>query len=341
MLTSIHIRDFQGIDRLHLQFGKGVNVIVGPSDSCKSAVIRALQWACFNRPRGDSIIKDGTDYAGVTLQADGYKISRRRGVENWFSLQQRGEEKVVYKAIGSDVPNAIADLLNVGPVNFQGQHDGPFWFSLAPGQVSKELNAVVDLSVIDSTLRHLALKLRRAKSEVTTTEGHVSRAKATTLEFDDVPTMNEDLEDVETLFLQYEHTASERRSLRELANRVSTYRVTLKKLKERRTAARILLKLGDRAKKAGDRVVSLESLADQLLDDDWSTPIDFTPLQVAKVQYALAEKKLTRLVVLEHKLAQATARQKQAAGMSKSALEMIEKQCEGVCPLCEQSLPLA
>ena len=36
-----------------MEFDSSLNVIVGPSDQGKSAIIRALKWALYNEPSGD------------------------------------------------------------------------------------------------------------------------------------------------------------------------------------------------------------------------------------------------------------------------------------------------
>lgn len=160
MLESLHIRNFQKHKNLKIEFDSPIVTITGQSDRGKSAILRALRWLCLNQPSGDAFIRTGAESVKVELQIDSRSIQRARGKTNTYHLD--GNE---LKAFGQDVPDAISDFLKLGPNNFQCQMDSPFWFSLSPGQVSKELNSVVNLESIDSALAFIASKLRKAKAE--------------------------------------------------------------------------------------------------------------------------------------------------------------------------------
>jgi len=52
LIRSLEIENFQSHELTKLDLHKGLNVIVGPSDQGKSALIRALRWLCYNEPKG-------------------------------------------------------------------------------------------------------------------------------------------------------------------------------------------------------------------------------------------------------------------------------------------------
>lgn len=107
-----------------------------------------------------------------------------------------------FRAFGADVPEPIADLLNVGDVNFQAQHDSPFWFSLTAGQVSRELNSVVNLDVIDRTLAGVSSALRKARAVEEVCRDRLEETQKQIEELDWVPGMVEEygvLEDLENV----------------------------------------------------------------------------------------------------------------------------------------------
>lgn len=160
MLEKIEIKNFQSHKKTTLEFTGGVTSITGPSDVGKSAIIRALSWVLTNYPQGTDFIRNGARAAEVTLHIDGHVITRRRSKsENTYILN--GTE---LKAFGQGVPDPIAEIVNVGDDNFQSQHDAPFWFSDTPGQVSRKLNAVVDLGVIDDSLAEINRKRTQART---------------------------------------------------------------------------------------------------------------------------------------------------------------------------------
>lgn len=162
MISSLALLNFQPYSSITVELDKHLTVIVGPTDSGKSSLLRALQWLATNYPSGDAFIKHGEESTTVTLKFDSHRVKRKKGKRvNTYSLD--GKRK---KAFGKGkVPDVISSLLNLGDVNFQGQLDPPFWFLLSPGQVSRELNAVVHLDQMDRVMAHLASELRKVRVE--------------------------------------------------------------------------------------------------------------------------------------------------------------------------------
>tara|TARA_R110002020_G_scaffold12409_6_gene45493 strand:+ start:3559 stop:4446 length:888 start_codon:yes stop_codon:yes gene_type:complete len=172
MLSRLRIKNFQKHEKIDVEFSPSVTTIVGPSDSGKSALIRAIRWVLFNKPSGTEFIRDGEEKCSVRLETENHKITRIRGKENTYKLD--GE---TFRAFGNDVPPAIQDVARIGPINFQGQHDSPFWLSESAGQVSRNLNQIVNLGIIDSALSNTASILKKAKWESESTRKAFNEAK--------------------------------------------------------------------------------------------------------------------------------------------------------------------
>jgi len=162
MIEKITIENFQKHRKSVFEFDP-VTTFVGPSDTGKSAIMRALRWVMLNEPDGDSFVSYGAKGCTVRLYVDGHVIVRRRGgSKNEYELD--GE---VYKAFGrGGVPEQIAEILRVTPINFQSQHDLLYWLQLNGADLAKALNRVVDLEIIDASLVEVNKRLRRSKSEL-------------------------------------------------------------------------------------------------------------------------------------------------------------------------------
>ncbi len=158
---SLILKDFQAHKSLKVPFSRSITSIVGPSDRGKSAILRALRWVCLNDFAGDEFIREGATRALVRLRTRRHAILRKKGAEgNIYALD---EER--FRAFGTSVPEPIAKLLQLSEVNFQDQHDAPFWFALSAGEVSRRLNAIIDLSVIDTSLSNAAGAVKKASWE--------------------------------------------------------------------------------------------------------------------------------------------------------------------------------
>ena len=176
MLERLQIQNFQAHDKLRIDFDPHITCIIGTdNDVGKSAIIRALRWVCTNEPGGGAFVRHGTKGTTVRLLVDGHTITRRRsasGDVNTYELD--GQE---YKAFGRGVPEPIARLLNVTPTCWQGQHDAPFWFGETAGEVSRQLNAIVNLGIIDDTLAGVARTLNHARTRLEVAETDLTAAK--------------------------------------------------------------------------------------------------------------------------------------------------------------------
>ncbi len=206
MLESLHLQNFQIHSDFTIEFDPLVTTIVGPTDSGKSSIVRALQWICTNYPQGDEFIKEETEMAIGTLRIDGHEIIRERGKQNLYKLDGK-----VYKSFGTEVPADIANLVNVSSINFQDQIIMPFWFCLPPAQIGRELNQIVNLDAIDSVGQYVSAELRKCKSHVEFTSERLEQARSERDKLTWIKEADEELRELEQLysdFAQIDRTVS-------------------------------------------------------------------------------------------------------------------------------------
>jgi hypothetical protein len=163
MLEQLQIIDFQFHHNLTIDFDPHITTITADGNDCgKSTCLRALRWVCTNKsPKGEFIRWDA-DTAKVKLKVGKHFITRRKGKGgNLYFLDGNRLE-----APGKGLPpEPIVKILNLGPQNWQRQLDNPFWFLETPGAVSKELNQIVNLELIDKSLASISSRLRQKKIE--------------------------------------------------------------------------------------------------------------------------------------------------------------------------------
>ena len=177
MIESVRLRNFQKHQNLIVEFSKHVTSIIGDTDAGKSSILRAIRWVATDRPpRGTYLCFDAGPEGCVRVHvvADGSSIVRIRGPKrNLFKFD--GKPYLVAKRDG--YPEDISRVLNLSEDNFAMQLDGPLWFVLSAPQVSRELNAIVNLSQIDKILSLASAQVRDAKTEVRISRDRLKTAK--------------------------------------------------------------------------------------------------------------------------------------------------------------------
>ena len=138
MISSLTLQNFQSHKKTTLEFDPHVNAIIGQSNSGKTAILRGLFWAIYNRPSGLSFIsywnrdKKGNPlkFTYASISSNQLIIKRKRSSNfNGYTLLQNNV-KTDLEAIGLDVPEQVSKLLNLSEVNIQKQMDAPFLLSI-------------------------------------------------------------------------------------------------------------------------------------------------------------------------------------------------------------------
>lgn len=182
MITKIEIKNFQSHKHSVIDLSNGVNVIVGTSDSGKSAIIRALRWLIYGRPRGDAFRSHwGGDTSVKITLSNGNTIERIK--TNTTNIYIINEEKKL-KAVGNDVPEEVLSLLQMEEINLQKQIDQPYLLSNTPGEVAAHFNRMADLSKIDTSLQYVNSELRKNKQEIQRLETNAKEHRTLYQSFD-------------------------------------------------------------------------------------------------------------------------------------------------------------
>ena len=114
MIKSVSIQNFESHEDTTVHFGEGMNLIVGLSNSGKSAIIRALACVVDNRWE-KSMVRTGYEFCRVRVEtekgwvecASGEKINRWRCKEGNNDIQE-------YRSVGNGVPDLATKILGMG-----------------------------------------------------------------------------------------------------------------------------------------------------------------------------------------------------------------------------------
>jgi exonuclease SbcC len=182
-MESVSLSNFQSHVETRLQFaGEGrLTVIVGPTDSGKTTIVRALKWVMYNQPAGTGFIRAGAAASRVSIElASGLRVTRLRSASQnqyrlWLPKDGNDGEEQAFEGFGSSVPAEIQQALRVYPVaigdltllvNLAEQLDGPFLGRSVPSTLrAKVLGRLAGNEVLDVASNGLGTDILRAIRE--------------------------------------------------------------------------------------------------------------------------------------------------------------------------------
>lgn len=226
-IRAIEICDFQSHRRTAIEpapAGK-LTVIIGPSDSGKTAVIRALRWLFYNVPQGTDFINVKTNTAKVTLTfADGCQVvrERHRKLYNRYHIFD-GQAWHSFEGFGNTVPFEVQEVTGVRPVtigdlefnlNLAEQLDGPFLGkSVSAGARAKVLGKLAGTEEIDYAQKQLNTDLYRRRQEEKALAAEIAGLEEQIKEFDYLPALAERISRLERLAAQIKADLERREKL--------------------------------------------------------------------------------------------------------------------------------
>jgi len=257
-IRRLHIENFQSHKNLTLDFSDGLNVIVGPSDSGKTAVIRALRWCLFNEPRGVDFIRMGESAASVEVTFDDDMMLRRERSNkvNRYVLRLPDGEEQTYDRFGNDVPPEILAAhgiraIEVDPersevLNIASQLEGPFLLS-APGPTkARAIGKISGVHVLDTALRNTLRDLGNAQAAIAPQEATIAEIALTIEGLGDLEAEEKELaraeaemQRIDELLVRREVLASLQNRLREVHRNQAEAKATIARLGQLDHAAEI------------------------------------------------------------------------------------------------------
>lgn len=194
MIKTIRLVNFQSHKDTELQFDPGVNVIIGRSDSGKTAVVRALNWVVNNRPSGEAFRSYWGGNTSVELAlGDGKGVARRKTKSsNKYALIGVDTEEDL-KAIGQSVPDEIKAMVDMDDINIQHQLDSPFLLSNSSAEVARVLNQAASLDSIDHANTNIAGMLRKTRGDLKNEKEQKERLEERLKDFEHLDEMGQDL----------------------------------------------------------------------------------------------------------------------------------------------------
>lgn len=232
MIKSLHITNFQSYAKTELNFHRGVNIIIGQTDSGKSALVRALRWLVWGRPAGNSICSHWGGKTSVELYTKEGSVLRTKDKGDTYLLVPATGEDLTFKAFGTEVPQEVQMFFNFNEINLQQQLDNHFLLSKSPGEVAQHFNKVAKLDKIDSSIQNINKWIRELTSDITYKENAISTQKSLLEKFDYLEKFEVDIEVLEEAENRLKNKRQAQTKLLGLITSYSLNKIELNKLEE-------------------------------------------------------------------------------------------------------------
>ena len=259
MFDSIMINNFQSWKNVFLKLSPGVNAIVGPSDSGKTAIFRAINLVTNNRPGGDEFRSWWGGDTAVSIDLEEGKIIERIKSDklNCYNLIDSKGNTETFKGFGQKVPAEIQKLLNLSEINFRFQHDGPFLLGQSPGANARYLNNVVNLDIIDTALYNINKQLREEDWKLRSAKEEKQKQQEKLKEFEWLP-------DAEKVIKKAEQFERELNKLKNDYTELESLHTELKEVEQELIEINKVVKFERKI----DELIIIDEEIDGLIDDE-------------------------------------------------------------------------
>lgn len=195
-IRKIILENFQSHKYSVMEFTDGLNAIVGPTDSGKTAIFRALKWALYNEPQGDYFVREGENNTEVQIHFNNGLILKkyRKKTKNGYELTYPNGEIMEFEGFGNKIPDEIIEATKIRKIqltpsenrslNMAEQLDAPFLLSESPALKAAAIGKLVDADVVDYALSEVNLDIRNKKRELSKEKDHIEKLENDLKEYD-------------------------------------------------------------------------------------------------------------------------------------------------------------
>lgn len=178
-LKSVTVKNFQAHTDSTFDLENGLNLIVGTSDSGKSALARAINFVLYNISESDFVREKEKFFEVEIVFADGAIIKRTKGKDiNSVSYKYPTDfDFTTFKAFGNSYPDVVLDFLDrpimskaLGAVSYSDQSNKNFLIEQPASAQPKILSTVIGTDDIQKAADNCSSKVRSFNDQVKTSE---------------------------------------------------------------------------------------------------------------------------------------------------------------------------
>jgi len=249
-IKKLQIKNFQSHKDTALEFDEGLNIIVGPTNSGKSSILRALKKVIRDSPSGNNFVNVDANECSISIETD------KDTIERHIVVASTGETKTneytlngeLFAKFGKEIPLEVIRTLKMPEVefdnskidlNFADQFEGPFLLASPPSLKARVLGKLSGVDILDSAIVQVNKSLRKLSGDIKESNEKVEILEKELSEFIDIEKREQDLkelkqglDEVEKSLSLVEELQRLESSLKKVASDGKNVKKELKSLKE-------------------------------------------------------------------------------------------------------------
>lgn len=162
-ISKIRLENFQSYKDETIEFKPGLNLILGSSDSGKSAVLRAISFVLYNYPKSKTLIHQGSTEVRVSIEySDKTIVTRIRGDRNSVMVAFPDGDLKVWDKIENDLPDEVKNIMGNppyddfnGPIAYADQFSKMFLVDLSPTDLPRSLSSLTGIEILEQSAKEL------------------------------------------------------------------------------------------------------------------------------------------------------------------------------------------
>lgn len=196
MIKSISIKNFESHEDTTVHFSKGLNLLVGESNSGKSSIIRSAA-AVVNNQWSKEMVRNGCNSCKVKMETEHGWVECERGekINIWKCFD--GNSIQEYKKVGTNVPEQVTAILGMGErdrgdvkelPNFMFQLEKHYMLSEVDGKkatsnlVARMMDNAIGLGGMEDFIKDLSSDLLKDKKWLTEKSNEITELKSDILD---------------------------------------------------------------------------------------------------------------------------------------------------------------
>lgn len=192
-----------GIDLLLIDKKLHVN------NNLKTAILRAIYWALYDKPNGSDFIRTGAKSCKVIVSfSNGFSIERKRSRSSSgsYNLIDPTGNIQEFKGFSNNIPVEITNVHQMPEVKINGksyrinvasQFDVPFLIGNSPTERVSMIGALVNTDRADEAKKQFSLNNKRKKTEKNSLEELMNEKVEALKQYDNLDKMNKSIQVIE------------------------------------------------------------------------------------------------------------------------------------------------